>query len=714
MPTFSNNSWGTFSYTVPAGATNVNFSFAGAGGGGSKPVGGEWYIENGASGRAGNFTINSRSYAYTLTFYLGRRGFDGFNNRGSGYGSGGTGGTSPIAPGGDGHRSGGGGGGASAVYDSGVNRYVAWCAGGGGAGRFHPDTGYSSQGLYSGGAGIGGGATSNQGGGPSWRTGGNAPFGHRGGGGGGSTLGVFGGSAGSATYSGFSGIGGNSGWWDQGDIGWIVNSGYANIGNGWMVLSYTLPPPQITYFHFKQNGANSTTVNLIEGENVDIEWAVDGSRNMSGITLTDFGYIAPSTTSNSFTVTPQSDQQGGNIGTKTYTLEVTGSGGVVSSSITATIYEIPSVNFTSNAPANTITRGQSVQLSWTTDGYASTAQLSPNLGAQNLSGNITLVPTETTLYTFSVGGLAGTASAELLITVNQPPTVDLIGPFTTDYGNDIVLQYDYSNAVNTSTETTNVDNSGPNITTTPLSNVSVSITRYIQPGLSGTEGHPLESLKYIVDISGGSNPTMTVGISDTQMRASGLIDPNGSIALTSGYPKLVSANQYEVAFDMISSVNSSQRQATFVRSFFLTITADGGSPDGGALEMQKDGNGYVQIATLGGGNVGGTYTVTADQLYDDFGARQVDFRLTVYGMGSLQGTDSATTTINIDELPDQLSIPSSEDKFLDEEPVITPDVTLTSEQLYIDDIDIPVEIKSDTPIQVEIDDDGTWRNIRSI
>ena len=582
MPTFSNNSWGTFSYTVPAGATDTYFSFAGAGGGGSKPTNNLWYIENGASGRAGNFTINSRSYAYTLTFYLGRRGFDGFNNRGSGYGSGGTGGTSPVAPGGDGHRSGGGGGGASAVYDSGVNRYIAWCGGGGGAGRFHPDTGYSSQGLYSGGAGIGGGATSNVGGGPSWRTGGHAPFGHRGGGGGGSTLGVFGGSGGSATYSGYSGIGGNSGWWDQGDIGWIVNSGYGNIGNGWMVLSYTLPPPQILYFHFDQNGTDSTTVNLIEGDNVDIEWAVDGSRNMSGITLTDFGYIAPSTTSNSFTVQPQSDQLGGNIGTKTYTLEVTGSGGVVSSSITATIYEIPSVNLTSNAPGNTITRGQSVQLSWTTDGYASTAQLSPNLGAQNLSGNITLAPTETTLYTFSVGGLAGTASAELTITVNQPPTVDLIAPFTTDYGNDIVLQYDYSNAVNTS------------------------------------------------------------------------------------------------------------------------------------LEMQKDGEGYVQIATLGGGTSGGTFTVTADQLYDDFGARQIDFRLTVYGVGSLQGVDNDITYINIDEMPDQITVPSSEDKFLGEEPVITPDVTVTSEQLVINDIDIPVEIKSDTPIQIEIDDDGTWRNIRSI
>ena len=711
MPTFSNYNPGTHQWTIPAGATEVSFSVAGAGGGGSKPVGGEWNHDDGGGGRAGNFTIATRSYAYTLTFYIGGKGGDGQNNAGGGLGSGGSGGSSPVAGGGSGHRSGGGGGGASAVYDSGVNRYIAWCGGGGGAGRFHADTGVNGVGAQ--GAGIGGGAISNQGSGPNWRNGGSAPRGHRGGGGGGSTLGVFGSNGGQSTSSGYSGIGGNSGWWDQGDIGWITNSGYSNKNDGWVILTYTLPPPEITYFHFTQNGVNTDTVTLIEGDVVDIEYAVNGSRNMSSITLTDFGQLSTSTVSNSFTVTPQSTTDG-NIGTKTYTLEVTGSGGTVSESITATIYEVPSVYIQSNAPADTITQGQSLELSWVTDGYASTAQLSPNFGAQNLSGSITVSPTETTTYTIAVGGLAGSASASITITVNQPPSVDLIAPFTTDYGNDIVLQYDYTNAVNTSTETTNVDNSGPNITTTPLSNVSVSITRYIQPGLSGTEGHPIGSLKYIVDISGGTNPTMTVGISDTQMRASGLIDPNGSIALTPGYPTLVSANRYEIAFDMISSVNSSQRQATFVRSFFLTITADGGSPDGGALEMQKDGQGYVQIATLGGGNAAGTFTVTADQLYDDFGARTVDFRLTVYGMGSLQGTDNATTTINIDEKPDNLSIPASEDKFLGEEPVITPDVQVTSDNIVIDDIDIPVEIKSDTPIQVEIDGDGTWRNIRSI
>jgi len=57
MPTFSNYSPGTHSYTIPAGATEVSFSVAGAGGGGSKPVGGEWYHDDGGGGRAGNFTI---------------------------------------------------------------------------------------------------------------------------------------------------------------------------------------------------------------------------------------------------------------------------------------------------------------------------------------------------------------------------------------------------------------------------------------------------------------------------------------------------------------------------------------------------------------------------------------------------------------------------------------------------------------------------------
>ena len=56
----------------------------------------------------------------------------------------------------------------------------------------------------------------------------------------------------------------------------------------------------------------------------------------------------------------------------------------------------------------------------------------------------------------------------------------------------------------------------------------------------------------------------------------------------------------------------------------------------------------------------------------------------------------------------------SEDKLLDEQPVITPDAEVTSQQILIDDIDVPVEIKADQPIQVEIDDSGTFQDIREI
>ena len=578
MPTFSNNNTGTHQYTIPAGAYNVTFSVAAAGGGGSKSPsdGSLWNHGNGGGGRAGNFSIATRSYAYTLTFYIGGKGGDGVGPQNPG----GSGGFSPVAGGGTGHRSGGGGGGASAVYDAGSGRYIAWCGGGGGAGRFGQDTGIS--GYYTAGRGIGGGRSSLHGL-PSWRAGGSAPAGHRGGGGGGSNSGGAGGLGGTSTTNGYGGIGGNSGWYDQGDIGWVTDSGYLNQGNGWLVLSYEFPPPEITYFRFRQNGTTSATDTLVEGETVDIEWAVNGDRNMSSIFLTGQGQISTSTTSQSFSVTPQSDTSG-NIGTKSYTLTVNGAGGQVSSSITATIYEPPSVTLTSNAPDNTIIQGQQVTLTWAVTGYASTAQLSPNLGLQNISGNITLSPTESTTYTITVGGLAGTASAELPITVNQPPGVELIAPSTTDYGNDIILEYDYTD-----------------------------------------------------------------------------------------------------------------------------------SEEGALLMMSKDGGAYIELDAFGGGSsVAGDFIVTADQLYDDFGPRTVQFRLTVYGVGSLQAEGFATTTINIDELPDQLTIPASEDKFLDEEPVITPDAQVTSENLVITDIDIPVEIKSDTPIQVEIDDDGTWRNIREI
>ena len=114
-----------------------------------------------------------------------------------------------------------------------------------------------------------------------------------------------------------------------------------------------------------------------------------------------------------------------------------------------------------------------------------------------------------------------------------------------------------------------VDNRGTTDEINPF-----SITRYITPGLSGTEGHPVGSILYTVNILDYTNPTLTAGVLNTSLRASGLTDPNNSIAVSAGYPRMVSANTFEVAFDMISSQNANERQATFVRIFELTMTAN--------------------------------------------------------------------------------------------------------------------------------------------
>jgi len=97
-----------------------------------------------------------------------------------------------------------------------------------------------------------------------------------------------------------------------------------------------------------------------------------------------------------------------------------------------------------------------------------------------------------------------------------------------------------------------------------------TVTRVTDPGITGTEGHPLGSIRYIVDISDYVNPTLSVRVLDASLRASGLIDSDNSIVVTSGYPKQLSSNSYEIAFDMNNSQGPG-RQATFVRSFSLTV-----------------------------------------------------------------------------------------------------------------------------------------------
>ena len=556
--TQSRYSPGQVTWFVPAGATNVTFTIAAGSGGGSKSPsdGSLWNHSRGGFGRAGNFTIAPRSGSYNLTFYIGGQGGDGVGPQNPG----GSGGSSPLAGGGSGHRSGGGGGGATAVYDSWLGRYTAWVGGGGGAGRFGQDTGIP--GYYTAGRGIGGGATSSS---PSWKTGGSAPAGHRGGGGGGSTSGGAGNLGGNSTTNGYGGIGGNSGWYNNGDIGWITNSGYGNFGNGYAVLSYDQPPPSIDTFT-----ANPTT--LILGNTFQLNWSVSG--NVTTVNISDVGNV---NASGSAMILP-----GGDI---TYTITATGPGGTVAKSVAIDVHIPPQISFSVDKPQ--LVGGDSATLTWSVTGDADTMSINPGIGSTNLSGTQVIQPSQDTTYTAVASGLGGTDTEQLTVEVVYPPEVSLTGPLSTDYGDDITLTFNADNAV-----------------------TSLQLLRkYV------SQGNPEPDWTLVENLPTGQN--------------------------TSG----------NLLF----------------------------SPD-----------------------------------YDDFGPDVVQFQLYAIGEAGLIDTATFDAFINIDRTPDAIQIPSSEDRLRDEEPVITPNTEVTSEQIVVDDIDVPVEIKADQPIQVEIDDSGTFQDIREI
>jgi len=81
--------------------------------------------------------------------------------------------------------------------------------------------------------------------------------------------------------------------------------------------------------------------------------------------------------------------------------------------------------------------------------------------------------------------------------------------------------------------------------------------------------------------------------------------------------------------------------------------------------------------------------------------------------GTLTATDTHTFQVTIDTTPDLITIPQSDDSDPQSE-VVSPDVTITTDSVIIQDIDIPVEIKASEPIKVDIDDSGNWQEVREM
>jgi len=305
-----------------------------------------------------------------------------------------------------------------------------------------------------------------------------------------------------------------------------------------------------------------------------LSWSVS---NASSISISSIGSNLSS--SGNTDVSPNS--------TTTYTLTATGLGGTRTASVTISRFE--NADTTISASRTTIVRGESTLLTWSTTGSATTANLQPGVGNTLLSSQLSVSPTQNTTYTISVAGNCLSDSAQVTITVLQPPTLTIAGPESLDYNTQGVISYTATNVV------------------------SMSYTK-----------------TYFY-----KNTTNTTVVASP------------------------------ISLPVPSSTSSSGTFAT-------------GIP------------------------------------YTAFGPTSVQIVVNVQGFGSLTISRSIIIPINIDETPDNFIVPESLDKIKDEQPVISPDIIVTSYKITVSDIDIPVEIRANRPIEVDINEQNNWTNIRQI
>jgi len=318
-----------------------------------------------------------------------------------------------------------------------------------------------------------------------------------------------------------------------------------------------------------------------------------------------------------------------------------------------------------SANPTSIIVGQSTTISWSSSNAQSVLVSGGTLNSTSLNGSQIVSPYSTTTYNITGWAYGNGASGNdgVIITVYVPPVVNIfLNSSTIILGQSTTLTW-------TTTGDADTANLSPILGNVPInSNVSIS---------------PTSTTTYTISVSGpGGNDSDQITITVLQppivsINSDSSVDYGDSVTIT------------------YSGVNCNESLSIVPVYTYLDNTTTTGAT----------------IQLTHGDNVSGTYIDSPP--YNTIGPKRVLYTLTGNG-NTLSDTDSSTTYFEIDQIPNAIVIPESLDNIKDEDPVISPDDTVTSQTLEITDIDIPVEIKSDAPVLVEIDDDNNWRKLREI
>ena len=373
--------------------------------------------------------------------------------------------------------------------------------------------------------------------------------------------------------------------------------------------------------------------------------------NATSVFITNIG--ANLATSGSRTVSPSA--------TTTYTIIASGEGGTVTRSATVTVtYQPPSVSF--SITPTSICRGSTATLSWNVTGAVTSVSINRGIGTVSNSGSRTVGPTSSTTYTITATGPGGTTTRSVTLTVNQPTTTSITADSTAIIrGQSTTLRWTTTGSATGAT----IDQG--------IGSVNINGNRVVSP---------TQTTRYTISVTGictNSSSSVTVTVYQPPT-----VTLTGPVSLNYGQQGTLSYNATNVDVSL-------QVFPTYVYK-----------------------NQAIQGATISlplGTTVSGQ--ITTQIPYNDNGPFSVSYLIIATGNGG-QEAKMITLPINVDETPDNFLVPESTDLLKSQNPIFTPDAVVTSYEIKIEDIDIPVEVKADKPILVDKNKQEQWKRIRKI
>lgn len=431
---------------------------------------------------------------------------------------------------------------------------------------------------------------------------------------------------------------------------------------------------------FLTNFNEVNTVSIPYGGSATLAWIVFGDTTSANIS----GIGAVSDPSGIVSVNP--------LATTNYQLTAVGPAGNTQRTITVTVLPPPPPTITFTADPTQYIRPGQTTLSWTVTGV-SVDEIDIDNGVGNVfpstvfdengvgTGSVVVNPTDTTTYTLTAknfGGAQGsTSTAAVIITVYEPTVANITAvPNPITVGQSTNLQWSVTGDATDATISPAITNNGE-VLLESNANVSPNVTTRYTLNASGPGGVDED----FVDVVVCQIPT-------------------------------VSGN-FPVNLD-------------YGQQFTVDVTFSNASSGAGVVITYTNTEGATSSETRNIGtsasdedNTEETVTFESNIAWNNFGPQLIQYQLFASGCGGTVFAQAVNVNVEIDQLPDLFNIPDSLDQIPEDEVRAPEDDVVLSDPILVTDIDIPVEIKADKPIQVRFDNDDpnletSWNDVRNI